>query len=364
MPFYIRKSVKAGPFRFNLSKSGVGLSVGVRGLRVGTGPRGHYVHARVGGLYYRTSLGKAGQRRPVTPDREIVETRRDPGPEPGVVMKEIDSDDVMGMRNAEFTEILDELNTTLAKTSFSLIFLIIAMLVAAPISITFWPSGAVSALAAVPALLLGKWLDSYRRRSVLFYNLESNMEAAYSGFTKIVDQLCECSHTWHVSASGDITDVTNWKRNAGANKLIDRKPTKFEYKLPKAISSNIVPPALGVGTQVLFFFPDVILIHHGKRFGAVGYEELYAKRSVTRFIENGKIPRDTQIVGQTWQHPNKSGGPDRRFASNRQIPVCLYEEVHLKSLSGLNELISFSRPHAAEHFVRYLRIVPKTLRPN
>ncbi|WP_409063186.1 DUF4236 domain-containing protein [Brucella sp. 1315] len=27
MPFYIRKSVSAGPFRFNFSKGGVGVSV-------------------------------------------------------------------------------------------------------------------------------------------------------------------------------------------------------------------------------------------------------------------------------------------------------------------------------------------------
>ena len=32
MPFYIRKSISAGPFRFNLSRSGVGLSVGVKGF--------------------------------------------------------------------------------------------------------------------------------------------------------------------------------------------------------------------------------------------------------------------------------------------------------------------------------------------
>ena len=57
MGFYLRKSVKAGPFRFNLSKSGLGLSMGVRGLRIGTGPRGHYVHAGVGGFYYKSSIG-------------------------------------------------------------------------------------------------------------------------------------------------------------------------------------------------------------------------------------------------------------------------------------------------------------------
>jgi hypothetical protein len=38
-PFH-RKSVNLGPFRVNLSKSGVGYSVGGRGFRVGTTARG------------------------------------------------------------------------------------------------------------------------------------------------------------------------------------------------------------------------------------------------------------------------------------------------------------------------------------
>src|SRR5258706_12447133 len=56
MGFYLRKSITVGPFRFNLSNSGVGVSVGVRGFRVGTGPRGNYVHLGAGGIYYRASL--------------------------------------------------------------------------------------------------------------------------------------------------------------------------------------------------------------------------------------------------------------------------------------------------------------------
>ena len=69
MPFYLRQSIRVGPFRFNLSKSGVGVSAGVKGFRVGTGPRGHYVHAGTGGLVYRKTLSprRAGtQRRTAT----------------------------------------------------------------------------------------------------------------------------------------------------------------------------------------------------------------------------------------------------------------------------------------------------------
>ena len=40
MGFYYRKSVNLGPFRVNLSKSGLGYSVGGRGFRVGTTARG------------------------------------------------------------------------------------------------------------------------------------------------------------------------------------------------------------------------------------------------------------------------------------------------------------------------------------
>ena len=40
MGFFYRKSVNFGPFRVNLSKSGVGYSVGGKGFRVGTSARG------------------------------------------------------------------------------------------------------------------------------------------------------------------------------------------------------------------------------------------------------------------------------------------------------------------------------------
>ena len=40
MGFYYRKSLNLGPFRVNLSKSGLGYSVGGRGFRVGTTARG------------------------------------------------------------------------------------------------------------------------------------------------------------------------------------------------------------------------------------------------------------------------------------------------------------------------------------
>jgi hypothetical protein len=59
--FYIRKSFRAGPYRLNLSKHGLGFSGGVKGFRVGAGPRGGYVNAGRKGVYYRKTFG--GHRR-------------------------------------------------------------------------------------------------------------------------------------------------------------------------------------------------------------------------------------------------------------------------------------------------------------
>jgi hypothetical protein len=67
MGWYLRKSLRFGPLRFNLSKSGIGASVGVKGLRIGSGPKGEYLHAGREGLYFRKSLSS----------RPAAETRDD-----------------------------------------------------------------------------------------------------------------------------------------------------------------------------------------------------------------------------------------------------------------------------------------------
>ncbi len=62
MGFYYRKSARLGPFRVNLSKSGVGYSVGGRGFRTGVSARGrrYTTFSLPGtGMGYRTS-GKSG----------------------------------------------------------------------------------------------------------------------------------------------------------------------------------------------------------------------------------------------------------------------------------------------------------------
>lgn len=62
MTFFIRKALSflGGLLRLNLSKSGPGVSVGLKGLRVGVKPDGRaYVAGGRGGLYFRESIKAA-----------------------------------------------------------------------------------------------------------------------------------------------------------------------------------------------------------------------------------------------------------------------------------------------------------------
>src|SRR6266508_895259 len=61
MGVYLRTSLRAGPFRFNLSRSGIGISVGVPGFRIGTSPRGNYVRLGKSSGYFATTSARARQ---------------------------------------------------------------------------------------------------------------------------------------------------------------------------------------------------------------------------------------------------------------------------------------------------------------
>jgi Protein of unknown function (DUF4236) len=54
MGFYLRKSLRLGALRVNLSRHGLGLSAGVTGARFGVDAGGHpYTHLGRHGIYYR-----------------------------------------------------------------------------------------------------------------------------------------------------------------------------------------------------------------------------------------------------------------------------------------------------------------------
>jgi hypothetical protein len=279
--------------------------------------------------------------------------------EGGVHMVEVDSGDVLAMRDSAYSEILDEINEKRQKPSAALLFGLgfavlglLAMAIVGPAGALFWVIG-------IGAWAFGAWLDSYQRTAVLFYDLEGDTQAAYEQVVQSFDLMATSQGKWHIEAGGSVHDLTTWKRNAGASHIVKRNPTTLAYALPKTVTCNVTPPAIHVGKQVIYFLPDVALIDDGRKVGAVSYADLMVQWQPSNFIEEGSVPRDSEILYHTWKHPNKKGGPDRRFRDNRQLPVCRYEAMHMRSASGVNELVEFSRTGVVAPFSTALKAMPR-----
>lgn len=274
----------------------------------------------------------------------------------------VSSRDVIQMTDERFADLLDELNTKQSSMSLAVTLSICAAF-AALLAMLSW--GAIAAILGsalvFAAWLIGQRVDAHRRSAVVLYELTADAAQVYEAMTKAFDELAASAKKWHVDAGGAVRDLHTWKRNAGASHIVEKRPTEFGYALPRVLKTNITPPSMKVGKETVYFLPDLLLVVESGKVGAVGYDTLDIQWQDSRFIEEGSIPRDAVVVGRTWKHPNKNGGPDRRFANNRQLPICLYESFHLRSANGLNELLQVSTNGRTEPFAKALRSLAATL---
>jgi hypothetical protein len=332
MPFYIRKSVPVGPFRFNLSKSGIGLSAGVKGFRVGTGPRGNYVHMGRNGLYYRASLNG-----PRPPRSYPTITRHEP---PSENLAEIETGQVVEMADTNAPDVLGQINDVLASLSVwpFLLFPGLGASLFLYSYLYFLSAGFLAVLIGV-ASLIALYLDRIRRSVVLMYNLDSESSDLFNTFTRSFDLLMQSTKVWNIQAQGHQSD---WKRNAGAITTLKRTRASLSYEAPSVIKTNVSVPATLGGRQSLYFFPDLLLVIEGRKGGVVSYSKLGTQVTVTNFVEREVVPSDSRVSHYTWQYVNKNGGPDRRFNNNRQFPVVNYQEIEFNSPSGLRKLLQVS----------------------
>jgi hypothetical protein len=75
-----------------------------------------------------------------------------------------------------------------------------------------------------------------------------------------------------------------------ASSLVRRKAVRLSKGAPPYVRTNIEIPAIPVGRQTLYLFPDRLLVFERSGVGAVGYDRLKIQRRSTRFIEDGTVP--------------------------------------------------------------------------
>lgn len=347
MGWYLRKSLGFGPLRVNLSKSGIGYSLGVRGARVGVNSRGTYIRMGRGGIYYQKYLETRSSPAVPAPSQETIT----PQPELANV---IATASASSLQDSSATELLNEIRLHYQKPRIAPLVIVIAALAA-----IFGMWAGLSLWALIGIVLLGAVAHviairaDYRRKVIdLDYELAPEAAHAYVALLQGLENLQALGGLWRISSSETNADT---KYHAGAQYSVNRNRISTRFEPPRFIATQTAVFALNAGPQRLYFLPDRILVYEGDQVGAVQYGSLKLNISSRSFVESDPVPPDTQVIGRTWRYTNKAGGPDRRFANNPEIPIVSYAEIALQSSGGLNYLIQASNMQKAQSFVQAIK---------
>lgn len=319
MGWRYRKSINlGGGFRINLSKSGIGYSWGFPGYRHTYSPNGtqRKTYSIPGtGISYVESQGSrknnsnnSGNSYNYNQDTKLITGNT----------TYYQNSNISKMGKGD--ELLKQINKLRTIDILANVCLILIVL---------FPIGIL-----LKILIAKKWkLD-------LTYEMDDINQKKFDALNEFLVELKNNKRLWQIGSS---IRVYNTKYNAGAGNNVSRTRVSIVNKMPWYIKHNIDVYCLNLKNEKIYFTPDRMLIF--KNMGGVGcrrYNDMVAGFSTTNFVETEIVPRDAEIVRYTWRYVNKSGGPDKRFNNNRQIPVCKYGEISLESEDGINILLECS----------------------
>jgi hypothetical protein len=207
--------------------------------------------------------------------------------------------------------------------------------------------GYFSYLFIIIALIIGLiktfQLDKRRKNVEIYYELDDEMNELYEKFLNSFNSILSVNRIWQITTSSSGHDG---KYHGGASTLVERTSVNevTAHKLPmRHFQTNASIPFIGLRNIKLYFLPERLLIKKNGEYASIMYKNIKFSSDNSSFIEEGPVSNDAKIIDHTWRYVNKSGGPDRRFSNNRQIPICLYSNYYLNSDSGLNEIIQTSK---------------------
>ncbi len=356
MGLYFRKSKSFGPVRLNMSKSGLGLSTGIKGARLSFGSRGTYVNLGRNGIYYRKKIGgnfkKSSKSHVIknspsnyknTYSPHSVTSRNDDYDYSDAI-RVYDNPDSNSMLGAE---IIKDINRAALTFWIWLIISIIVSFALAPIGVL---------LGLVAGLLLSRFFSAR-----VNFDLESEADFEWKKFTEILNGLRTSKRLWLIE---NRQYNVNRKVNAGAASNISRGTARVSVIKPNVnagfgMRTNVESFIINSSKCRILFLPSGILVKKGAKTVAYSYDQISILSSTVNFIEDGILARDAEVIRQTWQYVNKDGSPDRRFKNNRQLPVCKYGVISIEGvnisieLQTSNKDVSSNVGNAYSHYKGY-----------
>ncbi len=353
MGWYIKKSKSVGPLRFNLSKSGIGMSAGVKGARVSFGPRGTYINLGRNGIYYREKIGGGKESRASkkgsTNNAGSARLQYNYGKESSLcedaikVSRNSYSESILGQK------VIGNINKARLVSCFCIIasVILIYLLKEAGFLLSFFTF--------IPFSVL--------HSTKLDYELDDEAELEWEKIAEIIYGMRASKRIWLIEST---SYNANTKNHSGASQSISR--VDATVKLVKAkrnsgfrVKTNVPVVLIKSKKCKILFLPSGVLVKKGLVYVAYSYEQINLSASTINFIESGSIARDAEVIKRTWQYVNRNGSPDGRFKNNKQLPVCLYGSLSIKGnninieLLTSNKTVTKNVENALRYYSEYIR---------
>ena len=353
MGFRFRKSINlGGGFKINLSKSGIGYSWGTKGYRISRTARGttRRTYSIPGtGISYVDESGSRSRNRNRSQRRNqnrITQPSQRQFSQPTynqATERAIESADISQFKEAEEGTVSDALERTIRLNFFGTILLWGLLLI---------PVNPILALIPIVGVIL-KIAAHTAGRVTLEYSFDLEKKDEHTRRIDAWQLLAEGAKEWQVLSE---QFNNNRKVNAGAGRSLKREVCKIRKGHPYYIKTNVDTIQIVLyKKERLIILPDKVFFVRKRKVGMIDYSDFRISVSSVRFVERDPIPKDAQVVGQTWQYVNKNGTPDRRYKNNKQIPVCIYGQVYLRSSSGLNVELQISNVQNARDFAELIK---------
>lgn len=319
MGWYFRKSKSVGPFRVNFSKSGMSFSTGVKGARMTFGPRGTFVNVGGNGIYYRKKLGSSAKDSS-SRGQSYVQN----GSAYGVENYAQTVDEIKVQEQTKGVSVTNQAIVKDIKRARLFNWLWVALSVILLAYVGWW---------TLLVMLVLRILLPHFFRAEVNYEIDAEAALEWEKFSEFFSTLKTSKKLWVIETS---QSVMNTKINAGAGRNLTRsqltlKQTKANRTVGFGVFSNSSCFRLKGKQCTILFLPCDIIIKKGKHIVACSYDNLNMCTGTTNFIETDPVPKDTTIVRYTWQYVNKNGSADKRYANNRQLPVCQYGRIMLQA---------------------------------
>lgn len=375
MGFYIKKSKSIGPFRVNLSKSGIGVSAGVKGARISKGPRGTTIHAGSNGIYYRKTV--SSKKRASSSNKQSTNRTHNTGTYIATSRQnQKDLNAILG----DYPDILDQVNANVKSIGKA------AQLdPEESASNCFFNIGSESITAdGIAEELLSNYKSFKKARALLL--VVAIVFIVFALFTKTttalaimavvaaialilrailkVDLICELDEK-ELSLWNDVLTNLAYITSSGRIGLLSGNPDS-SYSFGKYYTKHIhpfrqvgileagKPNSVKVRCNVdifqivcsdiaLYLLPDCIIVASNKDARVYSFAYVSIERLKANITSVGyDYAADASNITHYWEHETKDNNPDLRYKDNQMYTVATYGVVKFSSPSGFEFDIAIS----------------------